>query len=137
MSWDISICKFSRNYERMEDIPDDERTLPIGEASIVRNAISKHFPKTNWSDPAWGVFDAPFGSIEFNIGPGQQPLGGFMLHVRAGEEVVPPIVELCLAEGWQALDCGTGEFLEKVRVPEAGLHKWLQYRNHVLGAGSA
>ena len=136
MSWDISICKFSRVYASVEQIPDGERCHALGSRSEVRAAVSSTFVGTDWSDPSWGMYDAPFGSIEFNLGEAE-PTEGFMLHVRAGEAVVAPIVDLCVQHGWQALDVSNGSFLEQSPIPESGLRDWLAYRNRVLGSEGA
>lgn len=132
MSWDITIQRFSREYTSVEDIPDDEPCLSLGSRSEIQAAISQAFPATDWSDPAWGLYDSPFGSIEFNLGESEE-IDGFMLHVRAAEQVVPMIVALCKANCWQALDCSSGDFLEKSTDPAAGLHAWTAYRSEVVG----
>jgi hypothetical protein len=132
MSWDITIQRFSRFYTSIQQIPNDERCAPLGSQIEVRTAISQVFLGTNWSDPAWGTYDFAGGSIEFNMGK-SEPNDGFMLHVRASQQVVPLIVALCRQNGWQALDCGSGEFLEQSNEPQAGLEAWAAYRNQVLG----
>lgn len=136
MSWDISICKFSRIYSSVEEIGEDERCCPLGSRSEIHAAVSSIFAGADWSDPMWGRYEAPFGSIEFNVG-GPEPVEGLMLHVRASETVVAPIVQLCIQHGWQALDVSNGSFLEQSAVPEAGLREWLSYRNRVLGQDGA
>ena len=136
MSWDISICKFSRFYASVEEISDDEHCYPLGSRSEVQLAISSIFVGVDWSDPAWGRYEAPFGSIEFNMG-GPEPIEGLMLHVRASEAVVAPIVQLCIQHAWQALDVSNGSFLEQAAVPEGGLREWQSYRNHALGQSDA
>lgn len=132
MSWDVSILKFSQPYAAVEEIPDDETPLPLGSQQHVHSAVTKHFPGTNWSDAAWGIFDSPFGSIEFNLGK-DDPASSMMLHVRASNEIVAPIIRLCLEEGWNALDCSTGELLEAADDPTAGLEGWRAYRDRVIG----
>ncbi|WP_141211354.1 hypothetical protein [Rhodoferax sp. TH121] len=131
MSWDVSICRFGRQYETMEEIPNDERCYPLGTRVEIHAAISRSFPGTDWSDPAWGVWESPFGSIEFSIG-NDDPVEGVMLHVRANEAVVHPIIELCLDQEWQAFDMSNGTFLEKSAVPEAGLRGWHEFKTRVL-----
>jgi len=122
MSWDVTVQRFSREYESVEDIPDTERCLPLGSRSEVHAAISHHFAATDWSDPAWGVFKSPDGSIEFNLGE-CEPNEGFMMHIRASAAAVQAIVAMCIAQRWQALDCSTGAFLERVGNPSAGLEE--------------
>lgn len=131
MSWDISIQKFSRPYACVSDIGDDEKGLPLGSRLAVQAAVSAIFPSTNWADPAWGVWDAEFGSIEFSVG--SDPAQSIALHVRAGPEVVPAIVQLCRDSGWQGIDYMTGEFIEQSALPEEGLIAWAAYRNRVIG----
>lgn len=131
MSWDVWICRFSRPYAAVTEIPDTERGLPLGTRAEVAAAITRCFPGTDWSDPAWGVFDAPLGSVEFNLGDAD-PLRGFTMHIRAGEAVLAPIIELCLAHRWQALDVTSGSFLERTAAPEAGLRAWLAFKDRAL-----
>jgi len=131
MSWDVSIQRLSRDYEKVEDIPNDEQCLPIGTIGEVQAAIQRYFPGTDWSDPAWGIYDSEIGSIEFNLGK-EEPNRGFMMHVRANVEVVTPLVAMCLAERWQAIDCSSGDFLEKSAAPEASLEQWRAYRDQIV-----
>jgi len=132
VSWDISIQRFSRVYTSIQQIPNDERCVHLGPQAEVRAAISEVFHGTDWSDPTWGNYDSPGGSIEFNMGK-SEPNEGFMLHVRASEQVVPLIVTLCIQNSWQALDGGSGEFLEQSNEPASGQDAWLAYRNQVIG----
>jgi len=57
-----------------------------------------------------------------------------MLHVRAEAAVVSAIAQLCTVNGWQGVDCSSGEFLEKAEHPEEGLLAWTAYRNRVVGS---
>lgn len=131
MSWDITVHRFGREYAALEDIPEDETCLPLGSRSQVQAAISQIFQGTDWSDPAWGMYDSPLGSVEFNLGESEMN-DGFMLHVRATERVVAMIVDLCKANRWQALDCSSSEFLELSSDSVAGLKAWTAYRNRVV-----
>lgn len=132
MSWDISMCKFSQDYASIEDMPQDGQCLSMGEASEIRDRISQIFIGTDWSEPQWGKFDCPFGSIEFNMGSDAEVLDGFMMHVRAGDELIAPIVELAIKNGWQALDCSSCDFLEKLEHPAEGLRQWRAFRDLVI-----
>ncbi len=96
MSWDISIQRFNRVYTSVEHIPNDEQCVPLGSQAEVRAAISQVFSGTDWSDPAWGIFQCAIGSVEFNMGK-KEPSEGFALHVRASSQIVEPIIALCRA----------------------------------------
>ncbi len=130
MSWDIAIMKFTRPYGCAHDIPDDEPGLCLGSRKEVHARVNAGFPGTDWGDPAWGVWEAPFGSIEFNVGD-EDPVGDLMLHVRASEAVVPLIVSLCLDNGWQGIDCSAGAFMERSLAPAQGLAMWTDHRDRV------
>ena len=132
MSWDISIINFSKDYKSIADIPDDEPPNPLGAQNEVHKAVLEFFPKTDWSDPTWGIFDSKYGSIEFNLGR-DDPSTSLMLHVRTSNELVPLIVELCNKNNWSALDCSSGEFLESSEHPEQGLENWRNYLAQILG----
>jgi hypothetical protein len=132
MSWDITVQRFSKEYASIAEIPDNEQCVALGSSAEVRAAINRFFPAVDWSDPAWGVFDSDDGSVEFNMGT-NEPNGGFMMHVRASNKVVPIIVAMCVSERWQALDCSEGGFLEKPLEPVVGLENWTAYRNQVMG----
>ncbi|WP_038485383.1 hypothetical protein [Collimonas arenae] len=136
MSWDISISKFSKKYTSIADIPDDEKPLEIGSLSIVHEAVLKVFRGTSWADPSWGIWDSQAGSIEFNLGH-VDPASGIMLHVRTNAEVIPLIVKLCLDNGWQGIDCSSGDFIEQSEEPANGLQSWAAYRDQVIRGGSA
>ena len=130
MSWDVSIIKLSKRFDFTADIPESERPLSLGSRTSVHAAVSREFPGADWTDPAWGTWDGPHGSIEFNIGEADE-VDGFMLHVRAEPEIVPMIVALCISNDWQGLDCSTGQFLEKSADPAVGLRGWRDYANRI------
>lgn len=132
MSWDVSVQRFRKEYQSLEDVPNDEECMPLGSGAEVRAAIGRHFPAVDWTDPAWGVFDSDFGSVEFSMG-NAEPTCFIMMHIRATEEVIPLIVAMCHAERWQALDPNEGTFLEKSADPAAGLGAWSAYRTQVVG----
>lgn len=133
MSWDVSVMRFSKAYASVDDIPEDERPLPLGALSQVHAAVADVFVGVDFSDPIWGCWESPFGSIEFNIGA-EDPVEGMMLHVRASTEVIPAIVELCRRNSWHALDCSEGDFLADANATQ-GLEAWLAFRNRVIGGG--
>jgi hypothetical protein len=131
MSWDISIMKFSRTYQSVAEIPENERLLELGSRASVHERVLLEFPGTNWADPAWGIWDSPAGSIEFNLGK-DDPADSMMLHVRAGGEVVASIVRLCCGNGWQGIDCSSGNFIEQSNESTRGVESWATYRDQVV-----
>jgi hypothetical protein len=130
MSWDVLITKFSRAYNSLATIPDSEKPYAIGVRSVVRKRVCETFPDVDWADPTWGVWTSPSGSIAFNLGEGDPALT-MMLHVRAGVEVVPLIVRLCIANGWQGMDCSSGDFIERRDDLRSGPEAWLASRGKI------
>jgi hypothetical protein len=135
MSWDVAINKFSRMYRNVEEMPQDEVPLSLGPRGFVHERVLRVFPGTDWSDPAWGVWNGPDGSIEFNLG-NDEPAMGLMLHVRANANVVAAIVRLCRENGWQGMDCGSGEFIEQSTDPASGLESWSAFRDQIMRRAS-
>jgi hypothetical protein len=131
VSWDVSIHKFPRLYRSVADIPRDEVPLSLGSRAFVHELVRMEFPGTDWSDPAWGQWSSADGSIDFNLGS-DDPATGLMLHVRANTNVIAAIVRLCLQNGWQGIDCSSGEFLEQSEDPARGLVSWTAYRDQVI-----
>ena len=132
MSWDVSLYRFTRRYPTIEDIPGDEQLLPLGSLSEVHVAVSAVFPGTNWTDPVWGIYDGEFGSIEFNVGK-DDPVKSLGLHVRASDAIVGGILQLCERMACQAMDLTNSTFLDQSAHPSAGLEKWREYRDRVVG----
>jgi hypothetical protein len=130
MSWDVDIVKFSQTYKNIEAVPDDEQPLPLGSFEEVQQSISRFFPNTDWTDPTWGIFNSKFGSIEFSLEE-EDPSTSIRLHVRASNEIVIPIVQLCIHSNWSALDCSNGTFLEQSNDPTEGLEQWGNYLSQV------
>lgn len=136
MSWDVSIHKFSKVYHNVGDIPQDEVLCALGSRAFVHARVLAEFPGTDWSDPAWGVWGSDDGSIEFNLGE-DEPANGLMLHVRANSQVLGAIVRLCLTNGWQGIDCSSGDFIEQKSNPSEGLEAWSAYRDQIVRSGSS
>lgn len=136
MSWDVSVQRFSREYSSIEDIPNTERCIPLGSQSEVRSLISEYFPGTDWTEPAWGIFNSFDGTVEFNMGK-DEPNTGFMMHVRASPAVVNPMIAMCRSYNLQALDGTSGQFLEKATDPAGSLKQWIEYRNQIVGTRDA
>ncbi len=134
MSWDVFFIKFERNYSTIEDIEDDAQPLPMGSRAEIQAKITELFPETDWNDPSWGVWDAGDGVIEFSISK-EKAVDSFALFVRAASaSVVGKIVELALKNGWQAMDTGSGGFLEKQENPVEGYAHWEAYKNQVVNS---
>lgn len=131
MSWDVTIIKFTESYKSVDEIPDNEEPLALGDQNLVHKVVLEFFPETDWSDPSWGIFDSSFGSVEFNIG-NEGLVSNMMLHVRASDEIVSPIMAMCKKNSWSALDCSNGDFLQNSNKLNSGLEAWRAYLSKVM-----
>lgn len=135
MSWDVLIMRLPQEIQTYDDLTacESDPMLPLGALEDVRRHIDATFPDTDWSDPRWGVWHGPEGSIEFSLGrDGDAPLEHLMLHVRAGDEIVGRIVALCEGAGWKALDTSATEFLVSA-ADTSGLSGWRSLRDRAAG----
>ena len=124
------IHRFDGAPPRFEDIVDDRHFLPLGDAADVRSRIVAVLPGVDWADPDWGVLKGEDFSIEFNFQEGGT-VTGFMLHVRGGGDPITPIVSLCSAYGWAALDTSTGAFLDLKKPSYAGWQSFQTVRDQL------
>lgn len=111
MSWDLFIQDLPPDASSVAEIPDDFQPKPIGLRSELIASILEAVPEADFSDPAWGVFDAADHSIEFNMG-GEEEAQSIALHVRGGQAAVATVKRVLKQLGRRALDSGseTGAF---------------------------
>lgn len=107
MSWDVLII----NSSKPVDIDSDDYPEFTSRAEFIEK-VSKYFPDTDWSDPAFGILDSEEAVIEFNVGDEDELDGTVLLNVYGGENPVKEIAGLCKASGWQAYDIATETFLD-------------------------
>ena len=131
MSWDVMVFRFDGLAPRTMDDMDSANMLPLGAAAEVRESIAAALKGVNWSDPTWGLYKGDGFSIEFNVGD-DDPITDMMLHVRGGGEAIPAIMRFAVPQGWSALDCSTGEFLDPAAPSDEGWKRFQSYRDKVL-----
>jgi len=103
----------------------------LGTRNVVQQRICRQFPGARWWDNTWATWSSADGSIEFGLPP-RGEVDYVVLNVRGGTGLVPPIIALAKRNGWQAADCGNGQFLDQVEHPEAGLNQWLDGMHRLL-----
>jgi hypothetical protein len=128
MSWDVIIFRSDFPVTKMDDLPDDFKGPAMGTSEEIRIKLSSSFPGTDWSDPAWGIFEGDSFSIEFNIGH-ELVTTDLMLHVRGNGEPVTPIAKMCLTHGWSAIDTSTGELLNLKKPSTKGWLSFIAFRD--------
>jgi hypothetical protein len=107
MSWDVAIVRIRGKFRPIEEV-EEEDYLPLGDLKAVRAAVRSAFPSAKWSNPAWAVYLGPDFEIEFPLDDVEY---GIPLHVHGTGDPIPSILKLTEANGWLAIDCSTGEFI--------------------------
>ncbi len=130
MSWDIWFIAAETPPPPAAQMPDDWKGIPFGSLNEVRETITTHLPGTDWSDAAWGTYDGPGYSLEFNMGK-EDPCSSFMIHVRGGGEVVSIIEKLATIPDWFAMDTSQGEWWHHNQDKEKGWKSFQEYRDYI------
>jgi hypothetical protein len=87
----------------------------MGSPDRVRGDIDGALVDVDWTDPSRGRLDAGAVVIDFEIGEGRkgQGIDGFLVHAEGdAREAARLLVHLCRVNGWAALDCAAGAFLD-------------------------
>jgi hypothetical protein len=127
VSWDIFIQKFPESARTIAEIPDDYCPPAIGARSRLIEQIRRVFPGADFSDPAWGIFDGPDFSIEFNVGE-NEIVEGIALHVRGSDSAAAAVADLLDELSLRAIDSSSGEFFARSAALES-LRKWREFRD--------
>lgn len=137
MSWDVCVIK-ADGYRSMSDLPTGFEPAPLGSIDLVKEKLAKVYPTIVWSGPnsdygTWGTYENKIAgySIEFNLGK-KDAVGSIMLHVRGRGSAVSTIVELCVQNGWRAIDTSAGEFLNLQQPSSKGWEAFKLYRDQVI-----
>ncbi len=131
MSWDISVYAADVPPPPVGEMPDDWKGQALGDRAEVRRRISACLPGVDWSDPSWGQLVSDEYVLELNMGD-DDPVEGFMIHVRGGGEAVSALLKLATETGWYLLDCSEGEWFHHHPDPESSWTQFQEYRARVM-----
>jgi hypothetical protein len=84
---------------------------PMGNGDWVRSSIDLALADVDWSDPHHGVLTAADYALELGVSAAG-PVDGFVVHARGSSKAASVIAHLCRVNGWAALDCMTGDYLD-------------------------
>jgi hypothetical protein len=112
-AWDVMIL----NFDGHTPIPlaafrPGHGPHPMGSAAAVRADVDGAFADVDWRDPRCGILDdggAPRLELDLR---GDEPLTAFVIHVQCAPGAAELIAHLCLVNGWAALDCARGVYLD-------------------------
>ncbi len=110
MSWDVAIVKIRGDFRPIEEV-ESEDYLPLGDEAAVATAISLAFPSAEWSGSTSAVCRGSNFEIEFGF-EDLASSNSVLLHVHGSGDPIPSILGLTKGNGWLAVDCSTGEFID-------------------------
>jgi hypothetical protein len=87
----------------------------MGSPDRVRSDVDGALVDVDWTDPSRGRLDAGTVVLDFEIGEARegQDLDGFLVRAHGvAREAAGLLVHLCRVNGWAALDCAAGAFLD-------------------------
>jgi hypothetical protein len=84
----------------------------MGSAERVRRDVDGALVDVDWADPELGRLDA--GTVALDFAVGEAPaVDGFLVRARGdARKAAGLLVHLCRVNGWAALDCAAGAFLD-------------------------
>ena len=110
--WDFMILNFDGHTPLpLASFRPGAGARPMGPPDVVRRAIDDALADVDWSDPRRGLLDAGEPVIELDLGS-QDVVDDFIVHVRRQGGAATLIAHLCLVNGWAALDCASGAYLD-------------------------
>jgi hypothetical protein len=115
MSWDVAIVRIRGKLRPIKEV-EEEDYLPLGEPKKVRAALSTAFPSAEWSNPISATYVGPDFEIEIDF-DGVESGDTIVLHVHGSGDPIPSILKLTEANGWLAVDCSSGEFIDPPILP--------------------
>jgi hypothetical protein len=110
MSRDVAIVRIRGKFRPLEEV-EEEDYLPLGDLKSVGAAVRAALPSAKWSNPTWAVYDGPDFGIEIDL-DGVESGNTIVLHVRGPGNAAPSLLKLTEANGWLAIDCSSGEFID-------------------------
>lgn len=110
MSWDVAIVKIRGDFRPITEVEPDD-FLPLGDEAAVEAAINSAFSSTQWCGSTWAVYQGPNFEIEFSLSD-MASSNSILLHIHGDGDPIPSLLELTGKNGWLAVDCSTGEFID-------------------------
>jgi hypothetical protein len=134
MSWDIFVQDIPEHAVSLDDIADDFKPRLLVSRMKVIGAILKFAPFSDVSDPAWVGIHGHGADIEVSLG-NDDPITGFVFHVRGGDASVGIIAGILQELQLRALDPGSDTGIFDPGKAGDSLKRWLEYRERVLSRG--
>jgi hypothetical protein len=133
MCWDVTICRFPKEIETIEQLPDNFKPLAIAPRMEIAESLKRLFPDADVSDLSWLVLDRQGFKIEISTGHNEL-CEGLTLHVRGSDEALGAVTQITRYFEARAFDMTTCQFLDQMSEPASGLRQWRKYTHRVAGA---
>jgi hypothetical protein len=111
-TWDVMILNFDGHAPLpVAAFREGHGPWPMGPVASVRADIDMTLADIDWSDPRRGLLDADEPCFSIDLGQ-VDPVDGFLVRVSRPRGAAPLIAHMCLVNGWAALDCARGVYLD-------------------------
>lgn len=133
MCWDVTICRFPREIETIEQLPDNFRPSAIAPRMEIAESLKQLFPHADVSDLSWLILDGQGFKIEISTGHNDL-CEGLTLHVRGSDKALDAVMQITRCFKARAFDMTACQFLDRMSNPASGLKQWRKYTHRVAGA---
>jgi len=133
MSWDVTVYRFPRDIETVEQLADNFKPPAIAPRAEVAQSLKLLFPDADISDLSWLVVDGQGFKIEIYTGK-KEPCDGLTLHVRGSDGALNAVTQITLNFKARAFDMTACQFLDQMSDPTSGFKQWRKYTHRVAGA---
>jgi hypothetical protein len=110
MSWDVALVRIRGGFRPIGEVEEADY-VSLGDPASVRAAIRAAFPTAEWSGADWAVYYGKDFEIEFAL-ESVEAAHTVLLHVHGTGDPIGPLLKLTESNGWLAVDCSTGEFID-------------------------
>src|SRR5579859_1037445 len=115
MSWIVTLLKFNKDFQHVENIESEEDTLPLGTKSEILALLKKWFPDADYHDPSWISFDSRAELTEIIVsGADELDDNGLIYSLGFRNPSYRLIRDVCTKMKWKALD---GDFIDFASSP--------------------
>jgi hypothetical protein len=118
MSWDVVLVRIRGAFRPIREVEQADY-VSLGDPASVRAAIRAAFPTVEWSGADWAVYYGKDFEIEFIL-ESVQSANAVLLHVHGKGDPIRPLLKLTESNGWLAVDCSTGEFIDPMNPSYEG-----------------
>jgi hypothetical protein len=118
MSWIVSLLKFTKEVQHVEELEGEADTLPLGTKSEILALLKTWFPDADYHDPSWITFNRRAELTEIIVsGADELADNGLIYGLGFRNPSYRLLRDVCTKMKWKALDPSTGDFIDFASAP--------------------